>query len=593
LSTTLTLATAPNIVKNCKLLYKQGCGCESLASDLLFRHGVIDAGYESIIKQADLAPNSNMVSTGDARLIPRHRDKEGRDDGLFESVHAGEQPQGEVREGIDWSNHLRHKQYYDDGYGKSAAKFFSEVKPQVLGIRDAAGHLEKGLLHVMVQPFVPIKAFEAPAVQMLIHHKWTAFARNTFVQELFLFVWRIGTWQLLAFLVAQYGTHDTVPDVESWRAVFGACLAAVSLLLAKYFDVLLPLSPRSRQSDHVGRRVSFVKWHAIQGWECDHKNDNARVSLLQYAVRCTSGLSNHSRLLLWFIIILPVYFCLALAVHLGPLVASALLLGATVDGVHDVFAKRSLFADAVMEAELRTSLGQDHNLREIQCLFVGSIAMLLALSGRAVAQELRQLHKATFREHFLADPWDTIDLLNLSLTASVVLMVLLRKDPVTISQLAVINTVSLWFRGIQMLSGFDATAKYISMFFAVTRDMSSFLGMLMIFIVGNGFALILLYPIGLGRGSPSDWAPLHADDVRLKVDTLSRAMYSSFDMMMGGFDAELLNDAVSPRLAWLLFFLYILTVNIVMLNLLIALMVRCAQPLLPTCSKCDILAGQQ
>ena len=97
----------------------------------------------------------------------------------------------------------------------------------------------------------------------------------------------------------------------------------------------------------------------------------------------------------------------------------------------------------------------------------------------------------------------------------------------------------------------------------------------------------------MGRGSPSDWAPLHADDVRLKVDTLSRAMYSSFDMMMGGFDAELLNDAVSPRLAWLLFFLYILTVNIVMLNLLIALMVRCAQPLLPTCSKCDILAGQQ
>ena len=41
---------------------------------------------------------------------------------------------------------------------------------------------------------------------------------------------------------------------------------------------------------------------------------------------------------------------------------------------------------------------------------------------------------------------------------------------------------------------------------------------------------------------------------------------------MGGFDAELLNDAYYPALAWLVFFCYIVIVNIVMLNLLIALM---------------------
>ena len=54
--------------------------------------------------------------------------------------------------------------------------------------------------------------------------------------------------------------------------------------------------------------------------------------------------------------------------------------------------------------------------------------------------------------------------------------------------------------------------------------------------------------------------------------TLPRAMYASFNMMMGSFDAEILDDSYAPTIAYLVYFEYILLVNIVMLNLLIALM---------------------
>jgi hypothetical protein len=80
----------------------------------------------------------------------------------------------------------------------------------------------------------------------------------------------------------------------------------------------------------------------------------------------------------------------------------------------------------------------------------------------------------------------------------------------------------------------------------------------------QGFALMLLFPTDLHS---VDWQPLHPTDVRQGIGTVHRAMFTSFEMMMGSFNAPLLNDAYSPMLAWTVFFLFILIVNIVMLNL--------------------------
>eukprot|EP01046_Picozoa_sp_COSAG06_P014978 COSAG06_NODE_946_length_11363_cov_6.766602_4_plen_312_part_00 len=154
-------------------------------------------------------------------------------------------------------------------------------------------------------------------------------------------------------------------------------------------------------------------------------------------------------------------------------------------------------------------------------------------------------------------------------------------------QLAVANTLLMWFRTIELLSGFDRTAKYVGMFLAVTRDMASFLIMIAIFVISNGFALDLLYPNHLhniGANSNASASPAANELARWKVNisdpiaieelagTLPRSMFSSFNMMLGAFETSLLDDAFSPALAYAVFFQYTVLVTIVMLNLLIALM---------------------
>ena len=106
--------------------------------------------------------------------------------------------------------------------------------------------------------------------------------------------------------------------------------------------------------------------------------------------------------------------------------------------------------------------------------------------------------------------------------------------------------------------------------------MSSFLTMIVMFIVAHGFALVLLFPLELNSEKADQWtidpmSSLDPMDVRLLVDTIPRAIGTSFSIMMGAFDPAILNEAYSPMLAWAVFVLYVMVVNIVMLNLLIAL----------------------
>ena len=95
--------------------------------------------------------------------------------------------------------------------------------------------------------------------------------------------------------------------------------------------------------------------------------------------------------------------------------------------------------------------------------------------------------------------------------------------------------------------------------------------MIGMFIVANGFALGLLYPThlhpasgttstsGLAAAEESEdlWIMNHPTAVSDTVGTVPRAMYASFNMMMGSFDAALLDDAYSPALAYTTFFYYI------------------------------------
>jgi hypothetical protein len=61
-------------------------------------------------------------------------------------------------------------------------------------------------------------------------------------------------------------------------------------------------------------------------------------------------------------------------------------------------------------------------------------------------------------------------------------------------------------------------------------------------------------------------------DLTASVGTLPRAFYTSFNMMMGDYDIEMCKLSPYPWLAVVALFLYVVIVNLVMLNLLIALM---------------------
>ena len=60
--------------------------------------------------------------------------------------------------------------------------------------------------------------------------------------------------------------------------------------------------------------------------------------------------------------------------------------------------------------------------------------------------------------------------------------------------IAAVNTTFLWLRMINYLSGSKTTAPYVRMFTAITIRMLTFLIMMGIFVAGNCFVLLMLFP---------------------------------------------------------------------------------------------------
>jgi hypothetical protein len=489
--TTMTLATAPNMVDNIRILYKRGLN--KLATGLLKDHSIIDAPYELLIKNAKLDANSGVISAGSMDLHPTHFTKERWEQGLLNRRRGGRSSNREERQGIDWSDFLNRSQYHNELYGKSSRrKYFPEVKPQILGVRGAARAGEDGLLHVLVEPYTPISVFDIKAVELLIGHKWNAFGRSTFIQEFLLFAIRITAWQTLAATISEYGidnigsiatsdsTLDTMQSFDNNKNyqnllnIFGVLLAFFSG--DKWTTMVRRVLPLSSHSPHylfAGERISWLSWNTVLGWEVDTEEDI--WSPLSFGLRHVFRLPAPVALFVWFIIVLPCYYVLALAAHLGALVTSWFMLGATMPDLVGVLEQRNMH---------NVQKWSDENIRSLGAV---SMSVLVALTGRAVAQESRQFQASgSWRDYFLRDVWDMLDVFTLLLTmTTVVLAVLHLAEGINIAQLAVVNTVLLWFRMVQMLSGFQRTARYVSMFFAVTSDMSSFLVMMLIFIIAN------------------------------------------------------------------------------------------------------------
>jgi uncharacterized membrane-anchored protein YhcB (DUF1043 family) len=220
-------------------------------------------------------------------------------------------------------------------------------------------------------------------------------------------------------------------------------------------------------------------------------------------------------------------------------------------------------------------------------MLVPSMAVLLvALAARNCMNEYRQLMAdvpglirpglGTRVHRHLADPWNFIDVCSLVTVLVTVVRLVCHAETAANMVIETLGTVLLWVRVIQFLNGFDVTAAYVRMIMSVTLDMTYFMLILVVLIVGNAFTMMLIYPrwdmdgdTGHSSGSSSAGASTLAAGSYI---SFSAAGFSSLDMLFNAPDTKSIDNALWPTLATWHYILYVLVVPLIMLNLLIALM---------------------
>eukprot|EP01047_Picozoa_sp_COSAG01_P034377 COSAG01_NODE_2579_length_7430_cov_18.300505_3_plen_347_part_00 len=211
-----------------------------------------------------------------------------------------------------------------------------------------------------------------------------------------------------------------------------------------------------------------------------------------------------------------------------------------------------------------------------------SVALLIATCWSSLVQELkegRQEVMSDLREgktsrwtwwvslrRYFDSVWNLVDIG--SLVVILVFLVRLmsnmeRERTITIS---IVGTLLLWFRMIDYLGGFQATSVYVRMMLEIVKDMATFLGILLIFFLGNSFALMALYPTKV------DLTTAQEKVAEKEFSSFGDALFQSFNMMILQYDQDLNDASFAPTMALVNYAYYTVMVGLVMLNLLIALM---------------------
>jgi hypothetical protein len=190
----------------CKIfaeLFKMGYSRQAI--DLLHEYGVVAARYGLAAKYArvDLESTGGFVAIGHREFVPGFG----------------------TRNGIDWSQHLPQDQYHIDSSNRV------EVKTVVTAIRGAGHAGGDGLLHVLLQPGVPIAAFDTTLVKSLVRYKCDQFGHRAFIFEATIFVAMLGSFALLTQVISQHGDAALAASVGPSRAWGGVLLAAAAGLL--------------------------------------------------------------------------------------------------------------------------------------------------------------------------------------------------------------------------------------------------------------------------------------------------------------------------------------------------------------------------
>ena len=140
------------------------------------------------------------------------------------------------------------------------------------------------------------------------------------------------------------------------------------------------------------------------------------------------------------------------------------------------------------------------------------------------------------------------------------------------SFLAALVLPAAWFGGLYYMLGFKESGTLIRMVLVICWSIGPFLFVLGATLTGFALAFFALNQAGPGEIELPDVGPYSVSDEASGYSNAGEALLTGFALMLGDFDLQEFAASLSPTLMRILFVVFMLLVNIVLLNLLIAIM---------------------
>jgi len=121
----------------------------------------------------------------------------------------------------------------------------------------------------------------------------------------------------------------------------------------------------------------------------------------------------------------------------------------------------------------------------------------------------------------------------------------------------------VWLKLIYYTRGHPATGPFFKMIMKILKDIRFFVVIMTIIVVAFSSAFVVLFEVNETEVS---------EETKSSFSDFGTAVLTMFRMMLGDFDVSIFQDSTNPVMLQVLFYVYILVVTIVLLNLLIALM---------------------
>ncbi|GMH77433.1 hypothetical protein TrST_g9197 [Triparma strigata] len=214
-------------------------------------------------------------------------------------------------------------------------------------------------------------------------------------------------------------------------------------------------------------------------------------------------------------------------------------------------------------------LGLD-TLDDYQLLWRLPMLIAVGLWARFCWHELKQLHHTSLREHF-DDIWNLLDFTSLGLMfLAYMFRVLYWFDYVGNTYTTVLLSFALpltWLNMLYFLQGFDESGRLVRMILGIVQGTKFFLLILVVCMVGFAAGFFVLYE----NQSPE---VLQQGDSRVEHISPTMSIFSSYTLMLGEFEVtDFPNTSFGEFVsAIILFCVFTFFINIIMLNLLIAIM---------------------